>query len=401
MPEMGHFQALRAVAARLAARGLQVTLFTHADFRRQAEEDGLSFFDLFARYPLDEADDRSSPIPCRYVSFAGHYAAPIIEDLRVHAPALILYETFSVIAPVAARALGVPYVNVCVNHNPNPARVLAALEHDARVSVSQQCTQAVKALRERFGLADASPFSYVSCLSPLLNIYSEPPQFLDEEDRKAFEPVAFFGCLRDSAAAFGPAATIGRCPYFGDKSPNDLRVYVSFGTVIWKYYAAEAVNVLRAISRACAGVDHVRVVISLGGAEMAPGVADELRRANVSVLPFVDQWKILSSADLFVTHHGLNSTHESIFHRVPMASYPYFADQPALARTCQNLGIAIPLAAALRVVPSVGDVKTALASFLANRNMLRANLERACGWERETMEGRDRVIHRIVSLIGH
>jgi hypothetical protein len=39
----------------------------------------------------------------------------------------------------------------------------------------------------------------------------------------------------------------------------------------------------------------------------------------VSIERDVDQWQILQEADLFVTHHGLNSTHRAIdrvLHRV-------------------------------------------------------------------------------------
>ena len=36
-------------------------------------------------------------------------------------------------------------------------------------------------------------------------------------------------------------------------------------------------------------------------------------------------------ADAFVTHSGMNSTHEALFHKMSMVSYPIFADQPGLA----------------------------------------------------------------------
>ena len=46
---------------------------------------------------------------------------------------------------------------------------------------------------------------------------------------------------------------------------------------------------------------------------------------------------------VFVTHHGLNSTHEAIYHRTPMLSYPFFGDQPYLANRCRDLGLSVPL----------------------------------------------------------
>ena len=47
--------------------------------------------------------------------------------------------------------------------------------------------------------------------------------------------------------------------------------------------------------------------------------------------------RVLAAADVFVTHHGLNSTHESIAERVPMLSYPFQWDQPGMAERCQAL----------------------------------------------------------------
>src|SRR6185503_15052042 len=114
-----------------------------------------------------------------------------------------------------------------------------------------------------------------------------------------------------------------------------------------------------------------------------------LSRANVRVEATVDQWRVLAECDAFITHHGLNSTHEAIFHRVPMISYTFFSDQPALASKCQELGLAIPLTGTLRGAITADDVKAAIAMALEKRRALRAHLARARLWELDTMAGRD------------
>jgi MGT family glycosyltransferase len=50
--------------------------------------------------------------------------------------------------------------------------------------------------------------------------------------------------------------------------------------------------------------------------------------ANVSVREWVPQMEILSRASLFITHGGLSSVRESIFHGVPMLVFPWGVDQP-------------------------------------------------------------------------
>ncbi len=62
--------------------------------------------------------------------------------------------------------------------------------------------------------------------------------------------------------------------------------------------------------------------------------------ANVSVRDWVPQLEILSRASLFITHGGLSSIRESIFHGVPMLVFPGVTDQPGNAARVQyhNLG---------------------------------------------------------------
>jgi UDP:flavonoid glycosyltransferase YjiC (YdhE family) len=396
MPEPGHFQALSAVIGRIVRSDLSACVFTHRRFRQQVERLGATFVDLFEKYPIDAVDRESRPIPCRYVSFAGAYGDQIAEELKALRPAAVIYETFSVIGPVVARRLAIPAINVFVNHNPHPERTLLALQSDARVAVSAQCHRAARKLREEFGMGDASPFSYVTGLSPLLNLYGEPAEFLNEQDRAAYEPLAFFGCLPDVVSSHYSRE---RVRYFADGSQQSLKVYVSFGTIIWRYYSREALAAIQAIADGTVEFGDVGVVVSLGESQVEPGAIAALQRPRVQFLPFVDQCQVLDEADLFVTHHGMNSTHEAIFRHVPMISYPFMADQPALAAKCQQLGLAIALTSVLRGPISSREVQIAFAQSLERRSAIQASLKIASEWERRTMAEREAVIERIKNLL--
>jgi UDP:flavonoid glycosyltransferase YjiC (YdhE family) len=178
-----------------------------------------------------------------------------------------------------------------------------------------------------------------------------------------------------------------------------LRVYVCFGTVACRYFANEAASALLAIARASRDIQQLQVVISLGGAHVAADVVASLQHKNVRVVPYLDQSRVLAEANLFVTHHGLNSTHEAIFNRVPMVSYPFFWDQPALALRCQQLGVAVPLTEIPLTAPTTDDVKAVFSNFLRNKHCLRENLDRAWAWERKTMDDRELIVQRIIDLI--
>jgi UDP:flavonoid glycosyltransferase YjiC (YdhE family) len=154
--------------------------------------------------------------------------------------------------------------------------------------------------------------------------------------------------------------------------------------------------VLEAISCACAGLD-ADVVIALGGHPLDAAARGTLERPNVAVRDTADQWTLLGEADLFLTHHGLNSTHEAIFHRVPMLSHPFFGDQPALARRCRELGLALPLAEPGTAVEP-GVVRAAIERAVTERATLAARLDTARTWELRTILERDAVVDRLLEL---
>ena len=140
------------------------------------------------------------------------------------------------------------------------------------------------------------------------------------------------------------------------------------------------------------------VVIGLGGHERALVGRASLLRPNVQVFDYADQWAALREADIYVTHHGLNSTHESIFHEVPMLSYPFFGDQPAQARCCQDLGLAVPLVSTPRAPLEPEVVFGAIHRITDDRPAFAARLAEARAWELRTISERGAVIDRVEAL---
>lgn len=392
----GHMGRLLPLIAGVAARGHRALVFSHGRFESAVTRAGGRLVDMFGRHPLEDADPGSFPIGMRSVAYAARYAGDIERELQAVGANLVVYDTFAMVGRVAAARLGLPYVNVCAGHNVAPARFQAELAADPRVVVSDQCRAAVTTLRDRYGMADASPYSYVAGLSPWLNLYGEPPEFLTAEERQVFEPVAFFGSLPDPADLAAREA-VPPGPRFDAGHPG-LRVYVSFGTVVWRSYPGEALAALRTICEAIAGRQDLQAVVSLGGASREPDAERALAAPNVAVHPFVDQWAVLREADVFITHHGLNSTHEAIHHGVPMISYPFFWDQPGLARKCQDLGLALPLSAKPRGPVNTTDVNAVLDAVLARRGAMARSLAVARGYESGVMAGREAVLDRLLAL---
>lgn len=397
MAEDGHFQRLRPVVAGLVRRGLAVHVFTHERYAADVTRAGAAFEDLFGGRELEHGPDASMPVPCRYVTFAGEHGGAVVNELAALRPALVVNDSFAVAGRLAAESLGLPHVQVCAGHALDPARTRAALEGDERVRVSSRCRDAVATLRERHGVADASPFSYVAFPSPWLNVYGEPENFLADDERRALEPVVFFGSL-PPAEELGARRRGDGLSTFVETGAGP-RLYASLGTVVWRYWPEVALAALAAVAEAVASIPGARAVLSLGHAAPGAGALRSLERPGVTVAEYVDQWAILREADVFLTHHGLSSTHEAIWHEVPMLSYPMFWDQPQLAAKCQELGLARPLVEAPRGELRPGHVRAALEDLARRTEMTRGRLAEAREWEVRTVEGREAALDRILGLI--
>src|SRR5262249_28661268 len=141
-PGGGHVQRLLPLVAGLAARGVTVHVFTRTEGRIQVEAAGGIFLDLFAKYPLEAVDSTSIPIPSRLVTSAAAYAEPLISAVGTLRPALLVYDSFMVVAPLIGRRLGIPYVGMRAGHAQVPAHAVAEIRNDPRVATDAACLAA-------------------------------------------------------------------------------------------------------------------------------------------------------------------------------------------------------------------------------------------------------------------
>ncbi|MCY1075205.1 macrolide family glycosyltransferase [Archangium lansingense] len=67
--------------------------------------------------------------------------------------------------------------------------------------------------------------------------------------------------------------------------------------------------------------------------------------SNILVRQRVPQLEVLERARVFLTHGGMNSTMEGLWHGVPLAVFPQFGDQPFNAARVSGLGLGATLSA--------------------------------------------------------
>ena len=120
-----------------------------------------------------------------------------------------------------------------------------------------------------------------------------------------------------------------------DKNHKRPLVYISLGTVI---------NDRPDFYKKCIEAfkdDYIDVIISCGkSVDIASlGKLPE----NIKVYDCVDQLDVLSKADAFITHCGMNSVSESLYMATPMVLYAQTNEQEAVARRVREIGAGIDL----------------------------------------------------------
>ena len=120
-----------------------------------------------------------------------------------------------------------------------------------------------------------------------------------------------------------------------DKEKLRPLVYISLGTVINDRpdFYSRCIEALKD--------QDADIIISCGNVINieALGVLPD----NVQVYPYVDQPDILSRADVFITHCGMNSVSESLYMATPLVLYPQTSEQRAVARRTIEIGAGLML----------------------------------------------------------
>ena len=64
---------------------------------------------------------------------------------------------------------------------------------------------------------------------------------------------------------------------------------------------------------------------------------------NIQIYESVDQMAVLSAADAFITHCGMNSASEGLYFQVPLVLFPQTPEQDAVAKRVEELGAGVRL----------------------------------------------------------
>lgn len=157
-------------------------------------------------------------------------------------------------------------------------------------------------------------------------------------------------------------------------------IYISMGTVMKNR------EIYRNCVEAFRDTDY-QVIISLGANE-----EDDMELpGNIRVYTSVDQMAVLSAADVFLTHCGMNSASEALYYEVPLILFPQTPEQGAVAKRVEELGAGKRLQGAGK-----DTILAAVETVLADQQYKRAAKEisegfRQCGGAKAAREFLERL----------
>jgi MGT family glycosyltransferase len=341
-PTHGHLAPILPVAAELARRGEEVVFYGTGRSRARIEAAGARF----RLYP--RRHDDFSPTPpteglfndmARLSALTADILPGLLEDARTAQPDYLLIDTKSLWGRLVGAILGIPAVTLSVvfaiqpESLPVPALV-GYLYHGAPPAALRsgllalgEYLETARLLGRKYGVALPGIVEYLGNPQPLNLIFTSREFQLNGPS---------FG---DAFRFVGPSIPPGRdvaIDFPFDRLTGAPLLYVSLGTTFNR-----APEFYRACFEAFAAMPW-QVVLSTGG---APAAELGSPPANFLVREFVPQLPLLERADAFLTHGGMNSANEGLWHGVPLIVVPQRGDQHVVAARVAELG------AGLRVLP--------------------------------------------------
>jgi MGT family glycosyltransferase len=329
LPEHGHMNATFPVVAELVRRGERVIYYATEPFRKRVEAAGAEY--------RSYGDPESFRAPAHAgglysvmafaIGLAERILPGLLDELRAAAPDYLLIDSLCVWGNLARQVLGMRAAMLGSVFVPDERSV--SVETLAREAYGQASKETLLAgidalntylmtsqrIDRRFGTESPNLVEFFSGRQSLNVVFTSRLFHLAGETYD--DSYRFVGPSMEASPS-READADGRRPL----------LYISMGTIF---------NDLPQFYRACFeafGDADFRVLMATGKVDpRSLGAAPE----NVEVREFVPQLEVLSQASLFLTHGGMNSVSEALWHGVPLLVFPQHGDQHMVAARVADL----------------------------------------------------------------
>ena len=328
IPAHGHTNPTLGLVKTLTEAGHQVWYFSFEEFRQKIESAGATFISCdgydFEMEDKDNADrvgkDKvfATELLVSSTLALDEMTARVIGEIR---PDVVVSDSVAFWGKLAAMKHGLPYVSSTTTFafNRYSAKYMQESAWDiARMLWAMpRINRQLKRLREKGYPVkslldivqndnDTNTIVYTSkYFQPCSETFSDRYHFIGPSIRPITDPV---------------------------EKTAEKTVYISMGTV----------NQNRQFYRNCINAlapTGWQVIISMG---TNTDHFDDLPE-NIQVHESVDQMAVLSIADAFITHCGMNSASEGLYYGVPLVLFPQTPEQDAVAKRTEELGAGVRL----------------------------------------------------------
>ena len=328
IPAHGHTNPTLGLVKALTEAGHQVWYFSFEDFREKIEDSGATFIGCDG-YDFEMEDKGNADRVGKDKVYAtellvsstlalDEMMSRVIGEIK---PDVVVYDSVAFWGKLVAMKHGLPYVSSTTTFafNKYSAKYMQESAWDIvrMLAAMPRINKQLKRLRDK-----GYP---VKSLLDIVQNDNETNTIVYTS--KYFQPRS--ETFSDKYHFIGPSIRPITNPI--EKTADKL-VYISMGTI----------NQNRDFYRNCIhllGQTDWQVVISMGtNPEHYEDHPD-----NIQIYESVDQMAVLSVADAFITHCGMNSASEGLYFQVPLVLFPQTPEQDAVAKRVEELGAGVRL----------------------------------------------------------
>ena len=328
IPAHGHTNPTLGIVKELVSAGHQVYYYSFEMFREKIEQAGAEFIACDG-YDFEMEDKENADRVGKDKAFATELLVSstlaldemTTQKVKEIKPDVIVSDSVAFWGKLVAMKHGLPYVSSTTTFafNQHSAKYMKETPWDIAkmLFTMPKINKHISRLREK-----GYP---VKCILDIVQNDNETNTIVYTS--KYFQPCS--DTFSDKYHFIGPSIRPVKEPM---EKTAEKTVYVSMGTVNQnrEFYR----NCIRALGRT-----DWQVIVSMG---TNPDHFDHVP-ANIQIYEYVDQMAVLSIADAFITHCGMNSASEGLYFQVPLVLFPQTPEQGAVAKRVEELGAGVRL----------------------------------------------------------
>jgi len=333
VPAYGHINPSLGLVSELVRRGEQVIYYATEEFHANIEGTGAEFraYDNIPADLLEDVNGNPFILSVRMIDACALMLPELLEIVRAENPDYIIYDSMCPWGWQVAHHLNLPSVssmglfatsvNMFIKSGKFPALFMQAARN---FGLLWKYNRKAAALERMLGVKAPSFVESLNSGGDLTLVHTSAT-FQPNADSfpKSYKFVGPSIQERNESVDF-PFEWLGIKPL----------IYISMGTVN---------NDQLAFYRECLAAfdENFQVVMSIGNrVEMRDlGAIPE----NYIVRRYVPQLELLPAVDLFITHGGMNSVQEALYHKVPLIVIPQTMEQSIVGGQVAKLGAGVML----------------------------------------------------------